>query len=266
MGGSGMKVWILAAAMSVATGAATASSPFDGRWIDDLKTATGDQSTDVYRVDRGLYICNSCSPKRSYPSDGKLRPVTGDPSVSEATSIIGPRSIMTRTIGRDMVRETTMTVSEDNRTATYIALDKWPDRRRRLLTKYIAKRVAPSPLGSHLVSGSWLGLAYVVVPEEYRSIDLKDTGADLSFNNLRHGHYTARYGGPPVTLHLPGDDTYTVSVRKPDEQSRMQSIFHNGELVSERTYSISADGRSLRTTVRHPKDGTVISYTAHKKM
>jgi hypothetical protein len=197
--------------------------------------------------------------------DGKARVVAGDPGVSESTVIVGPRSIMTRIIDTDMTRETTMTVSRDGQTAVYIALDKWPGRSRRLLTKYIAKRVAPAPAGAHLVSGSWLGLAYVVVPEEYRSIDLKESENGLTFHNLRHGYYTARYNGPASTLHLPGDDTYRVKVTKPAENTRVESVYKDDKLIIERTYVISADGNSLTTTVYHPKDGTSISYTAHKR-
>ena len=260
-----MRLAILAAALTLAAAPAHAASPFDGRWVDDLKTQMADQPTDVYLVADGTYRCDSCSPPRAYPDDGKPRPVPGDTyAISESVAITGPRTIVTRTVGPDMIRETTMTVAPDDRTATYIALDQWPNLKDRLRTEYLAKRTAPTPPGAHPVSGSWLGVAYVEVPEAYRSVELKDTARQFSRYNFRHGHYTATYGGPPVPLQGV-DGGYTVTVARPDDRTRVETILLAGKPVNERTYRLSADGQSMETTVRDPATGRRFRATSHRK-
>src|SRR5437763_13813517 len=158
---------ILAAAMVFAGVSAHATSPFNGLWVADLNTEMGQAGLDNYLVANGIYKCDSCRPPRTYPADGKMRPIPGDVSViSEGATIAGPRTIITRIVDHEMTRETTMTVAPDDQIATYVSLDKWPGRTKRLRTEYVAKRVAPAPAGAHPVSGSWLGLRYVTVPEE----------------------------------------------------------------------------------------------------
>jgi hypothetical protein len=177
-----MRTAILAAMLTAGAGSAWAASPFDGHWVDDLKTQIVADHADVYLVKDGAYRCDSCEPRRAYPADGHPRPVPGDASViSESVRVAGPHAIVTRIVETDMVRETTMTVAADDKTATYVALDRWPSVKAPLRTEYLARRVAPTPAGSHPVSGSWLGVRYVEVPEAYRSIDLKDTDAAFSW-------------------------------------------------------------------------------------
>src|SRR5205823_6503923 len=134
----------------------------------------GQAGFDNYLVANGIYKCDSCHPPRTYPADGKMRAIPGDVSViSEGVTIAGPRTIITRIVDHEMTRETTMTVAPDDQIATYVSLDKWPGRTKRLRTEYVAKRVAPAPAGAHPVSGSWLGLRYMTVPEKYLSVRLK---------------------------------------------------------------------------------------------
>src|SRR5579884_1469217 len=135
-----MRVLSFVIALSMGAVAAHAASPFDGHWVDDLNTQTGQAGYDDYLVANGYYTCRSCRPPRHYRADGKMRPVPGDVSViSEGVAITGPRTIVTHIIDHEMSRETTMTVARDNRTALYVALDKWPNYPKLLRTEYIAK-------------------------------------------------------------------------------------------------------------------------------
>ncbi len=62
-----------------------------------------------------------------------MRPVAGDTSVlSESAAIGGARAFITHTVDHEMTRETTMTVAPNGQTATYVSLDKWPGRTKRL--------------------------------------------------------------------------------------------------------------------------------------
>ena len=147
------------------------SGGFSGVWVDDLDTQTGRAGFDKYLVAHGTYECASCSPPARFRADAKLHPtpVNGSP-VFQSVAILGPRTIMIKIIEREMYRQTTMTVAPDDRTATFISFDKWPEHKKLLRTEYFARRTAPAPEGANAVSGSWQGVRYISVPEEYRSV------------------------------------------------------------------------------------------------
>ena len=261
-----MKAVVVAIALALSAVSAHAASPFDGLWVDDLKTQMGDAGSDIYLSANGAYRCDSCSPPRAYPADGKPRPIPGDTSViTESVTIAGPRVIVTRIVGPDMIRETTMTVAPDDRSATYVALDKWPGRTKRLRTEYLARRTAPAPAGAHPASGSWLGVAYVEVPEDYRSVDLRESDGLFTRSNFRHGHYTAKIDGPAVLVTGDGQNIYEAQIRAPDARTRVETILLKGKPVVERTYSLSKDGASMVTAVSEPGDSNFFSTTSHRK-
>lgn len=261
-----MIVLILATAAAINGASAEAASPFDGHWVDDLNTQMGQAGYDDYLVANGYYSCKSCRPPRHYPADGKMRAVPGDVSViSEGVTIAGPRTIVTHIIDHEMARETTMTVAPDDRTATYVSLDKWPGYPKRLRTQYLAKRVGPAPAGAHPVSGRWLGLRYVEGPEEYRSVDFKEDNGQFTRGNFRQGHYTAKIGGPAAPVTGDGKNIFKASVRAPDARTRIETVSLNGKILVERTYHLSPDGKSMLTTVRDPKDGSVYTITSRRK-
>lgn len=243
-----------------------AGSAFDGLWVEDLKAEMGQAGFDDYLVANGVYKCSSCRPPRRYPADGKMRSVPGDVSViSESVRIAGPRTMVTRIVDHEMTRETTMTVARDGKTATYVSLDKWPGRPKLLKTEYLAKRTAPAPPGAHRVSGSWLGVRYLEVPEEYRSVELREDNGEFSRRNFRRGRYTAKIGGAPVPVLDYGQGKFQATVRAPDARTRVETILLNGKPVFERTYSLSADGQSLVTRARSLDDNSVFIGTSHRK-
>lgn len=243
-----------------------AHSPFDGTWVDNLKTQIGEAGFDTYVVTDGNYRCDSCQPPRSYPADGRMRPVPGDVSVlTESAAVTGPRTLVTRVVDREMTRDTIMTVAPDGHSATYVSLDAWPGRKGRLRTEYVARRVAPAPPGTHAVSGSWRGVAYVAVPEEYRSVTLREAGGVFTRINFRHGQYTARIGGPPAPITGDGKNIYQAAVRGPDPRTRIETVRLNGKPVVERTYALSPDGRAMTITVRSAGGADPFSTTAHRK-
>jgi hypothetical protein len=261
-----MRATIFATAMAIAGSSTHAKSPFDGHWVEDLQTQAGDAGFDKYVVAHGIYKCESCYPPRTYPADGKMRPVPGDASViSEGVTIAGPRTIVTRIVDHEMARETTMTVARDGRTATYVSLDQWPGRLNRLRTVYVAERTSPAPAGADAVSGSWRGLRYVEVPEEYRSADLKEANGQFTRSNFRHGHYKAKIGGNAASVTGDGKDIYKAVVRAPDAYTRTETILLNGKALVERTYRLSADGESMTTTARDPQDGSAYVATSRRK-
>jgi hypothetical protein len=245
--------------------AARAGGPFDGLWVDDLATQADPGHADVYLVADGRYRCDSCIPPRAYAADGKDHPVPGDcDTLSESVTVTGPRSIVTRIVGTDMVRETTMTVAPDDSTATYVSLDRWPGRTDLLKTEFLARRVAPAPAGAHPVSGSWLGVRYIDVPVPYRSVEFSQDGDRLTRSTFRHGHYTAVLGGPPVVLRGAAGDRLTVTVRQADARTLVETVLSEGKPATERTYRLSADGKALETTVHSFAGDRMFTITAHR--
>jgi hypothetical protein len=254
-----------AIALAAAGVSAEAQNPFDGLWVDDLKTQMGQAGFDKYLVANGNYRCDSCTPVRSYPADGKLRPVAGASSpVSESVRIAGPRTIVTRIVDKEMTRVTTMTVAPDGKSATYVSLDQWPGRAGRLRTEYIAKRMAPAPAGAHSVSGSWRGLRYIEVPVQYRSVQLREQSGKFSRSDYRYGRYTAPIGGPPVRITGDGRNIFEATVRAPDARTRVETVLLKGKPVEVTTYRLSADGKSLVTAVGTPKSDSPFTATAHR--
>jgi hypothetical protein len=259
------RILTLSAIVTIIAGAARAS-PFDGKWVDDLDTQMNAAHADIYLVADGTYRCGSCTPQRAYPADGRPKSVPGDPdTISESVSITGPRTIVTRNVGQRMVRETTMTVSADDQTATYVALDRWPGLSAPLRTEYLARRIAPAPPGAHPVSGSWLGLRYVEVPEEYRSIELRETGDQLTRYSFRRGRYTATYGGGAAPIRDAELEGLSATVRKPDDRTIIETVLVDGKPTTERTYRLSADGRSMETAVKNLANGEVFRITSHRR-
>ncbi len=256
-------LWVLAV---LAAGAAHAASPFDGVWVADLKTDAPADHTDLYLVKDGQYRCDSCRPPRAYAADGQSRPVPGDPGVvTESVRVSGARSIVTRMVEPDMVREVTMTADPDDQTATYVALDTWPGVDHPLKTVFKARRTAPTPAGAHPVSGSWKAIGYFEVPEEYRSITLSVAGGQLTSQRFRGGHFTAAFGGPAVTLEGALNNQLKVSVSRIDAHSFRETLLFKDKPSTIRTYVFAPDGQSMRLTTFDVGPNETIATTYRKK-
>jgi hypothetical protein len=253
----------IAAALFALAGPASAEGPFDGKWVSDLKTQDASGLMDDYLVADGAYACRSCDPPRGYRADGKLRPIGGDPEIaSESVTILSPRAILTREISPVRVREVTMTVALDNRTATYVAIDKRTDVPGRLRTEYVAERVAPAPAGAHLVSGKWRGLRYVSVPMSFRLKEFRQDGDRLTVSSPRGGAYSAILDGPYAPLNASG--TIQVAFKRTSPRT-ITETFKDGDKVSQvRTYTLSQDGRALEIVTTDATTGVSFRSTSFR--
>ncbi|HEY3951604.1 hypothetical protein [Phenylobacterium sp.] len=248
-----MRAWFAILIVALAAGAAhAASGPFDGKWVADLQTQVEADHTDVYLVANGQYRCDSCTPRRAYPADGVTRPIAGDPGVTaESVTISGPRSITTHMVEPDMARDTTMTVDPDDRTATYVALDRWPGVDKPLRTVFKAQRVKPAPRGAHPVSGAWKAIGYTEVPVQYRTVELRQKGDRMSIRAFRGGNVTAVVGGPPAPITGSEGDRFQATIKRIDDHSFVETILSpDGRPVTERIYTLSAGGQSLQRVTK----------------
>jgi hypothetical protein len=235
--------------------------------VHDLASQQMPVMRDEYLVQGGAYRCLSCRPPRSYPADGKLHEVSGDPEArAESVTIAGPRRIVTRIEGPALVRETTMTVAPDGRTAAYVSLDHRPGVAGTLRTEYLARRVAKGPAGAHPVSGVWLGVRYVAVPVEVRTIILADAGGTFSYRAPFVGvSFTAKVDGPPVPVQGPYGGKITAAIRRLSPTAVEEDRWSDGKLVLKRTYALGPDGRSLEIAATDVAAGTTFRSTAHRK-
>lgn len=247
---------VVAIGCLLASAPSVAASPFDGDWLADLDTETG-LATDVYLVSGGHYACTSCTPPRAYPADGRPHPVPGDADVtSEAVRIAGPRRIVTHIIGPPLDRTTTMTVSADDRTATYVSIDRRPGIGVALRTEYLARRTAPTPAGAHLVSGSWQGVRYVAVPALVRTTTLRLVGDAFSFSTPLGVSFTARLGGSEVPVRSANARGVTVAVRQSGPRRIDQTVSRDGKPVELRSFTVNAAGDALEIATTDPATGT----------
>ena len=257
---------IAVAVTSIVTAAsARTASPFSGNWVADLDTQSG-LATDTYLVRDGHYACVTCEPPRSYPADGKLHPVIGDPDVTaESVSVTGPGMIVTHLVGPPLDRVTTMTVAPDNQTSTYISIDHRPGIEVPLRTEYLARRIAPTPMGAHPVSGTWQGVAYVEVPEIVRTTSLRLEGDRFSLSTPLGTSFVARLGGGYVPVRSAHADGVTVAVRRITPRQIEERAARGGQLLVVRTFTLSADGRSLEIATTDPARGTTFRATSHRR-
>jgi hypothetical protein len=256
---------LMTAAAFLLPGVPAAAGPFTGTWVADLDSQAG-LGKDVYVIAHGTYSCESCTPARHYPADGKLHRIVGDPDVNyESVTVTGPRTIVTRLVEKAMARTTTMTVSPDNRTATYVSIDHRPGIGQPLKTVYLARRVAAAPQGAHPVSGTWQGVAYESVPELVRTTELRDEGGTLTYRVPIGATYTARIGGGAAPLHGAGTEGQQASVKRADSRHIVETRIRDGKVVMIRTFALSPDGKALTMSSRYPVMHSTFTITAHRK-
>jgi hypothetical protein len=256
---------VAATAVALLVAAPAIAGPFTGTWVADLNSQAG-LGKDIYVVTNGYYSCDSCTPPRHYPADGKLRRIVGDPAVNfESVTITGPRTIVTRLLEKAMTRTTTMTVAADDRTATYVSIDHRRAIEQPLKTVYLARRVAPAPVGAHAVSGTWQGIAYESVPELIRTTELREEPGSFTYRVPIGAAYTARIGGRPGPLRGAGTDGQAAAVKRFGPHKIVETRTRKGQVIMVRTFTLSRDGKILTMFSQYPETHSTFTISAHRK-
>jgi hypothetical protein len=254
----------VAAAFLVCAAPEGRESPLTGHWVADLGSQQG-LPTDIYRVSGGTYSCESCTPRRRYRADGRLRPVAGSPGVSESVAIVDSRTISTRIVQPGLVRTTRMRVARGGRTARYVSTDRRAGTSGLLRTEYVAQRTASGPAGSHAVSGTWRGVRYVSVPVQLRTTMLTDSGEGLAYRTGIGFFYDAPYSGVFVPILGPYDGSLSVSVRKVDANRAVETRRRGSADVQVRTYTVVRDGRRMEIATTDAATGVTFKVTARRR-
>lgn len=255
---------LVAALPLLAAASATRDHPLTGRWVADLDSQSG-LPTDVYLIANGTYGCESCTPPRRYPADGRLRPVDPSGNVRESVTIVDSRTISTRIEQPDLRRVTTMRVARNGRTADYLSVDRRVGISGELRTRYVARRTAPGPPGSHAVSGTWQGVRYVSVPEELRTTCLTDTGDTLVYRTGTGFSYRARYDGEFVPIQGPYDGSVSVALERVSPHRLVETRRQGARTIQVRTYTVARDGRSMEMASTNTLTGVTFRATARKR-
>ena len=87
-----MRAVIFAAALAFGGAPSQAGSPFEGIWVDDLKSQMGEAGFDTYLVANRIYKCESCRPPRQYAADGKMRRFRGTSPSSRSRCVCKDRA------------------------------------------------------------------------------------------------------------------------------------------------------------------------------
>jgi hypothetical protein len=265
-----LKILVALGAVSLAAAAPASAAPtppgdpLTGTWVADLSSQQG-LPTDIYLVREGTYSCESCTPPRRYPADGRLRPVEGSPGVSEAATIVDSRTLSTRIVQPGLDRLTRMKVARDGRTATYVSIDRRRGIEGPLRTEYLARRAAPAPAGAHAASGTWQGVRYVSVPIQLLTTVLNDEGDRLSYRTGTGYSYSAPYGGGFVPIQGPYDGGLSVSVRRDGPNRVVETRRKGGADLQQRTYTLSSDGRRLEIATTDLASGNTFRVTARRR-
>jgi hypothetical protein len=157
-----------------------------------------------------------------------------------------------------------MTASPDDHTATYISLDQRPGVKGVLRTRYMARRVAPAPSGANRVSGSWQSVAYLEVPKQVRTVELRLVGDQLSYNTPIGVSFSAKIGGEPATVRGPYAGAITAALRRVNARTLIERRQRDGKPLATRTYQLSRDGTSLEMSTKDETNGTTFTATYHR--
>lgn len=218
---------------------AVAASPFDGKWLADLKSSKYSQKPYKMVLADGTYHCLTCAPPYKIPADGVVHKVIGN-SVFDAASVtvIDPQTArFKRYRGGKQISEVTDTISPDGSTMSWRATFLATANGIPVESSGTWARVAPGPAGSHVVSGSWRDTGFEA-PAESLAMTLKITGGLVNMSYGTGESFAARFGGAPAPQI--GDPTKTmIRVTRLGPNAFQERDYRAGKLVSVYTFRIT---------------------------
>lgn len=240
---------IVAAAVLLATAAsaASAASAFDGTWKYDLKSQQVSKKPNVYLLTGGKYSCSTCVPAYTVAADGAFHKVAGNPYYDEVSvKVIDATSVKwsSRKGGKPM-SDNTRTVSADGKSMMISFNDMTATNGVAITGKSGVTRVAAGPAGSHATSGGWLDTPEGEVSDAGLLVTLNMTGKTMTLTTPTGIAYTTTVDGPPSPVK--GDPGWTtVALKAPKPKTLVETDYRNGKPISVTTYSMAADGKTIR--------------------
>lgn len=252
---------LLLLALSFFATEARSQSPFDGTWIIDTgkNENLASEKPKVLSVADGVFRDGN----RQLKADGSNQkvPATGYWD-TVSVRIVDDRTveITSKKAGKPMYIETD-TVSRDGSTLTEVMKDTTEAEAVTFESDF--RRIAPAPAGAHAVSGSWQ------VFKQSRSknstiIKYKCTSQGFTAETPLGEKLEAKFDGK--LYEMEDDPGHTmVSVKLINPYTVEQTNVRQGKIVFVVTLEVTPDGKSIHATLKMKDDGSVKTWTLHKK-
>jgi len=242
-----VKISLIAAAIVLTTATAASASAFDGTWKYDVKSLQVSKKPNVYVLSGGKYTCSTCVPAYTVAADGVFHKVAGNPYYDEVSvKALDAKSIKwaSRKGGKPM-SDNTRTVSADGKSMTIAFNDMTATNGVAVTGKNVVARAAAAPAGAHTTSGSWLDTTEAQVNDAGLLVTMKMTGKAMTLTLPTGVAYTATVDGPPAPV--TGDPGWTtVSLKAPKPGTLIETDYRDGKPISVSTYTVAADGKTIR--------------------
>jgi hypothetical protein len=238
----------------------------DGTWKVDLGKAQMPKKPDVYLLKDGMYNCKTCVPVVDIKADGQDQAVSGNPYYdTKAVKVMDDRTIEeTNKKNGKTVSTSKMTVSADEKTASFEFDDSSATNSQPVTGKGEMARVAKGPEGSHAVSGSWRTTKFDSVSDNGTTFTYKVDGDTLNMSSPTGQSYSAKMDGTDAPFK--GDPgTTSVSVKRLGKNSIEETDKRDGKVISVSRNTISADGKTMNIAWSDKLHGTSGSIVAVKQ-
>ena len=252
----------LFAILAVAAVPAIAQSQFDGTWrLEPARAQFSPRTFDISLRD-GVYSCHTCRPAWTVQADGAFHPVSGHDDYDEVSvSVLDQGAVtFTRKLGGRWVYQATDHLSEDGKFLVF-AVTELSGAGKPMSATGAWVRVAPRPLNSHPITGTWRELAPDVLSENVWTFTIRTKGKLFSMTFGTGESLIAPFGGVPAKVK--GDPSGTlVSVKRLSDTSFEETDRRNGAVVEVRTSSL-LDHSTLEIVTRRPR-GKETRRIAHR--
>lgn len=245
---------------------ALAHEAIEGTWKIDVDKVQMPAKPYVYLLKDGIWSCSSCVPPVRIKADGSDQKVTGNPyHDAMAVKIVDARTIHeTEKRNGKVVGTLTMTVADDDRTASFEYSDSSNSNAAPVTGKGIDTRVAKGPPGAHAVSGSWRITSFQNVSDNGLSFTYAMQGQALGMTMPTGQSYVARLDGSDAPYK--GDPgTTSVSLRRLGDNAVEETDKRKGKPIGVSTMTVSADGRTMTIVYKDLLQGTTSTFVATKQ-
>lgn len=244
---------------------ALAQDAFTGTWKMDASTVHQTGRPLVIHLKDGVYRCN-CTPPIEVKADGADHAVKGHAGFDTlAVKVIDDHSIQeTEKKDGKVTHEGTFTVAADGKTATN-AVKNYRDGAEAFAGSIGMTRVGKPVAGSNAVAGTWQMSHVSSASGELPADSYTVSGNDISYKTPSGDSYAATIGGKAVPFMASGKQDGTVSVKRLGKDTLRETYMHDGKVTLTSTMTVSADGKTMKTTNRNLKSGVTTSWVADKQ-
>lgn len=245
---------------------AFAQDAFSGTWKMDPASMqeTGGKPM-VMSFKDGMYK-DDARPAVNIKADGQDHAVSGHPGFDTvAIKVIDDHSIqrIQKKNGKT-VWSGTFAVAPDGKTANGDATS-YKDGAAAMTSKMTFNRVGKVPVGSNAAAGSWR-LGHMISADGGAMLDTYQVdGNKVDYKRGNGSSYTATIGGNAVPFMEDGKQNGTVSVKRMGKNSLRETFEKNGKTRLTSTMSLSADGKTMKTSNHSVKAGTTDTWVSNKQ-